>query len=91
MKILLRTSALVAVLAVTALTAGRAVSTTGSCRVICRNSAGQVAGPFSWTSTYSQCCFGAPGSPNPCPPGYHLSSSEDMFTYSDGHTVHCPA
>jgi hypothetical protein len=92
MKILLRTSLLVAVLAFTALSSGRAVSTTGSCYVICRNSSGQVAGGYIWTSTYSQCCFGSPPrSPNPCPPGYNVSYSEDSFTYSDGHTAHCPA
>jgi hypothetical protein len=92
MKTPLRTFLLVTVLAFTALSAGRAVSATGSCRVTCRNNTNQAVGPYSWTSTYSQCCFGAPPrTPNPCPPGYNVSYSEDTFTYSDGHTVHCPA
>jgi hypothetical protein len=91
MKTLFRTSALVAVLAVTALTAGRAASPTGSCIVTCRNNTSQPVGPYAGlTSTYGQCCFGLPGF-NPCPPGYHLSESEDIYIYPDGHSVHCPA
>jgi hypothetical protein len=91
MKTLLRISLLVAALAFTALTAGKAASPSGSCFVVCRNNQGQVVGPYNLPTTYSQCCFGVPRSPSPCPPGYNQSYSEDRFTYSDGHTVSCPA
>jgi hypothetical protein len=91
MKTPLRISLLLAALALTALTAGKAASSTGSCLVVCRNDHGQVVGPYNLSTTYSQCCSGVPRSPSPCPPGYNQSYSEDKFTYSDGRTVSCPA
>jgi hypothetical protein len=89
MKTLLRASALTFVLALTALTAGKAVSTTGTCHTTCRNNAGQIAGS-SWVATYQRCCAGfvPPGSPSPCPPGYNPTSAS--YTYPDGHSASCP-
>jgi hypothetical protein len=91
MKTLLRTAALAAALAVTALTAGKATEVPGSCHTICRNKTTGTAASANWSATYRQCCFGAPGAPNPCPPGYNVSYSESSFTYSTGSTVLCPA
>jgi len=94
-KTLLRISALAAALAVTALTAGRAVTATGSCYTLCRsNTAGgpQVTSA-TWVATYQQCCFGfSPPRPvNPCPPGFHYVDGEAVFTDSSGVRKACPA
>jgi hypothetical protein len=93
MKTLLRTSALIAALAFTALTAGKATEVPGSCYTICRGNSMSTATSTTWSATYRQCCFGfSPPRPvNPCPPGYHYVDGEAVYTSPDGFKSACPA
>lgn len=66
MKTLLRTSALAAALSLSALAAGHAIVTYGTCTTYCTDPTTHTLSTVTWYTTESQCCG---GSVNPCPAG----------------------
>jgi len=75
MKTLLRTSGLVAALALASFAAARgAFPTNGTCRTTCYNPTTQTIIQVNWPSTESQCCS---QTVNPCPAG----SSPTLYAF----------
>jgi hypothetical protein len=85
MKNLLRTSALAAVLGLTALATSHAIVTNGICKTFCTNPATHTFSQVSWYTTETQCCN---GSVNPCPAGTTPGGSS--FQPTSGFARLCP-
>jgi hypothetical protein len=66
MKTLLRTSGLVAALALASFATAHGIQQNGICTTFCYNAATHTLSQVSWQTTQSQCCS---GTFNPCPPG----------------------
>jgi hypothetical protein len=73
MKTLLRTSGLMAILALTALTTAGTATPPGTCYTTCVSNTGFSTVQVQWTATQEECCGGViiP----PCPAGYHAANS----------------
>ncbi|HEX3553506.1 MAG TPA: hypothetical protein VIA62_09785 [Thermoanaerobaculia bacterium] len=80
MKTLLRTSGLVAALALASFASARgAFPQNGTCRTTCFNFTAHTITTVSWQTTESQCCS---GTINPCPAG--TTSTTSSFTPNGG-------
>jgi hypothetical protein len=84
MKTLLRTSGLVAALALASFATARAFPQNGICRTFCFNPTTHTLTQVSWQTTQSLCCS---GTVNPCPPGSNPSASS--FTPNGGAAMLC--
>ena len=85
MKNLLRTSGLVAALALASFATAHGIQQNGTCTTYCYNSTTHTLSQVNWQTTESQCCS---GTVNPCPPGSTPRSAS--FLPNGGAARLCP-